>query len=280
MENHHWTGIIIILILLAITLTGGLKMVPVATYPNGGGQVLQNGQNHVGNFITQPQENTNLSPYKNMVSISSISRSSNPSQEYITLRSNVSSGTSIDITGWTLRSTSTGNSVTIPKGTPLIFANTLNSEEDIILTSGDTVYLLTGSSPNGMSFKTNKCSGYLTQFQTFVPSISNSCPRASDEDTSSIPKIISNDACFDYIDSLSSCKIPTDLPVSWTYECKNFLTTKMNYSSCVNEHKNDNDFYRSEWRVYLRRSASVWKDRREDIILYDAQGKMVSEYKY
>jgi hypothetical protein len=252
---------------------------PLPTLPNPITKDFQNTPSQAYN-PGGPAKNSTLSPYKGIISIGSVSRSSNPSQEYITLRSNASTGTTVDITGWTLISMSTGNSVTIPKGTYLVFANSLNSEENIRLSSGEKVYLITGSSPNGMSFRVNKCSGYLTQFQTFVPSIANSCPRARNEDLSSIPNIISNDACFDYINSLPSCKIPSNIPLTWTAECTKFLNTKLNYTSCVNDHKNDSDFYKPEWRVYLKRGQSVWKDRREHIVLYDTSGNFVSEFKY
>ena len=129
--------------------------------------------------------------------------------------------------------------------------------------------------------KSNKCSGYLTQFQTFIPFINNICPLAKNEDLSQIPKIISNDACFDYLNTLQRCRVPTkNLPVNFTYECTHFISNTINYPSCINIHKNDKDFYQHEWRVYLKRSASLWKDRRENIILYDNQGKIVSTLTY
>ena len=149
------------------------------------------------------------------------------------------------------------------------------------ISAGDTAYLITGISPNGVSFKTNKCSGYLTQFQTFIPYISNSCPRPRDENLSAIPKIAVNDDCLDYIDSFPSCRVETqNLPVNWSYECKNFITQKINYPSCVNLHKGDKDFYQNEWRIYLKKSTSLWKSRRENIILYDNLGKIVDTLTY
>ncbi len=157
----------------------------------------------------------------------------------------------------------------------------LNTEDTIMLTGGDTLYLVTGISPNGASFKVNKCSGYLGQFQIFVPYLNNICPLPKDEDLSSIPNLVINDACFDRIDTMSRCRIQTaPLPQNLSSECTNFILNKINYPSCVNIHKNDKDFYQKEWRVYLGRSASLWKNKRETIVLYDSLGKIVDTLKY
>lgn len=280
-------GIIIILGIIAIALFGGIKSTPNNGFVSSGNatpeQKVQAAQAQVENLKQQLQaevDKKNQSEYYGQVSLLYANRSTDVSQEYLTIKASGASKT-IPITGWTLKSSSSGNSVTIPKATYLFFAGMQNSAGDINLSSGDTLYLVTGSSPNGVSFKVNKCSGYLAQFQTFVPYINNQCPRAQDENLSEIPKRIENDSCFDYIDSINQCRTQTEnLPINLSYECKNFITKKLNYSSCVETHKNDTDFYKQEWRVYLRRSERVWKDRRENIVLYDRLGKVVSELKY
>ena len=229
----------------------------------------------------QIEENKKIySEYKDKVTLS-VNRSSDPREEYLTLRVNSGAGTNIQLTGWTLKSLSSGNSATIPKGTYLFFAGTQNLEENINVTGGNVVYVVTGSSPDGVSFKTNKCSGYLEQFQNYTPFMSSNCPLARNEDLSGIPDIAVNDDCLSYINSFPSCKTQTtNLPTNWSYECKNFITTKLNYASCVNTHKNDKDFYGNEWRVYLKRGQSLWKSSRENIVLYDSLGKIVSTLKY
>lgn len=227
------------------------------------------------------EEKKNASIYKGEVSISNVYRSTDSSQEYITLKMKSGSEKTIPITGWKVKSLSTGNSVYIPKGTYLFFTGTVNSEETISLVGGDTVYLVTGSSPNGASFKVNKCSGYLSQFQNFTPYLNLDCPAPRDENLSSIPKLVINDKCFDHIEYFPRCRIQTDpLPQNWSTECYNFIYDKINYPSCINTHKSDWDFYKPEWRVYLRYQTSLWKGSREAIVLYDAQGKVVDTYKY
>lgn len=227
--------------------------------------------------VTDPS----MSKYSNHVSISYVSNGSTPNTEYVQIRTTGNASTTIPITGWTLISTSTGRSVKIPKAIYLYFADSQNYEQNIVLGANETVYLITGYSPNGASFKVNKCSGYLQQFQTFKPALPYSCPAARNENLSSIPKTVNNDACFDYIDGMPPCRIQTEeLPANWSYECTNFIYNKVNYPSCINVHKADKDFYKSEWRVYLQRSEKLWKDYRETVVLYDNDGKIVSKYEY
>ncbi len=228
-----------------------------------------------------PSINTTQSKYKDLIYIDHVSRSDDVNNEYIILRTKGDASTTIPVTGWTLRSESTNQNVTIPKGTYLYFADSQNWEENIVLTGNTSIYLITGYSPNGASFKLNKCSGYLSQFQNWNPWLPNSCPAPKNEDLSSIPKTVNNDACFDYIDYMPACRIQTNtLPANWSYECTNFIYTKINYPSCINTHKNDKDFGVNEWRVYLKRNARLWKDRRESIVLIDNEGKIVSRFTY
>lgn len=229
----------------------------------------------------QEEAKKNLSPYNNLVDMSFIARATDPNQEYAVIRVTGNLPSPVKITGWTIRSSATGNSSTIPKGTYLYFAGQPNGEDDIYLENQDTVYLITGRSSLGVSFKSNKCSGYLSQFQSFTPSLYTNCPLPKNENLSSIPTSPNNDACLDYIDSFPACKIQTqNLPVSWSYECTNFIYSKINYPSCINTHKSDKDFYGHEWRIYLKRSERLWKDKREYIVLYDENRKIVDYLSY
>lgn len=289
MNDNGFLGAIIIISIIGLALFGGFKNKnggllssdpvpppPSMEFPQGTAPGT-NASSPTG----LPVATGDYSPYKGVVSFSFINRGIDASQEYVTLRMNYNTSSNVDVTGWTLKSLSSGVSVTIPKGTYLYFTDSQNVEDDIYMQAQDTLYLVTGISPNGASFKTNKCSGYLSQQQTFTPSLWTSCPAPRDENLSSIPRTLNNDACFDYIDSYPSCQIQTtSLPANWSYECTNFIYTKINYPSCVNTHKNDKDFYGHEWRVYLKRSERLWKDRREDVVLYDRQGKVVDEIKY
>ncbi len=228
--------------------------------------------------VAEEENKKTRSKYYGVVTISYVSHAVDPKYEYVLIRNN---GTeNIPVTGWLLKSNN-GQSITIPKGTYLYFTNSNNSETNIYLSPNDSLYLITGYSPIGVSFKVNKCSGYLVQSQTYYPYLYTSCPLPKNEDLSSIPKITINDECLDYIESFSSCRIQNgDLPIKWSSECKNFILDKINYPSCVNTHKNDKDFYQNDWRVYLERNLPLWKDRRETVTLYDYDGKIVSSVSY
>ncbi len=288
MTKDNWTGIGIIFGIIAIAIFGGKGGLSAPNTPDEQEALVvqqiadaQHKADDLQKQITTFKEEETHSVYFGKVSLQSVAQSTNPAQEYIILRATNSAGATIPITGWTLRSQSTGNVVQIPQGSYIYFDNSQNAEEDVNLSADDTVYLITGSSPIGVGFRINKCSGYQTQFHTFTPSLWTSCPAPRNEDTSSIKPIVANDACFDYINSFPSCRVPTDsLPNNWTYECKQFVTQKINYNSCITTHKNDKDFYSHEWRLYLKRSTTLWKNSREDIILYDLDGKIVSELTY
>ncbi len=295
MDKDNSIGIIIILGIIFMALFGGTKnstnggIFSLNQNPAGQQEVsveketirIENEIDNLKKQIQIEEDKINQSQYKGIVTLSNIARSVDPNNEYLTIRVVGNNIDKIRVTGWVLKSINSGTQVSIPKATYLYFTGTLNTEDDILLTGGDTLYLVTGISPNGASFKTNKCSGYLNQFQTFIPYLSSDCPRPRDENLSSIPNLMINDACFDYIDSMAQCTIQTQpLPINWSYECTNFIYQKINYPSCVDAHKNDSDFYKKEWRVYLKRSDNLWKNRREKVVLYDNFGKVVDTIQY
>jgi hypothetical protein len=198
-------------------------------------------------------------------------------QEYIELDANYSNTIPIKITGWQLVSSSTGQRITMPQSTNLYFANSKNTDEDVWLAPGEKAYIITGKSPINSGLHSNICSGYLSQFVYFTPGLYTSCPAPRNENLSSIPRSPNNDNCFDLIESFPSCSIRTQvMDNSYSPECQTFIYTKLNYQSCVDTHKNDKDFYSPKtWYVYLKRTDTIWKTRREEVSLYDSVGKKV-----
>lgn len=295
MKQDEWIGLLVLGGIIVLALMGGSKnaatefLSPTSSTTEQQKQAqiqqqLNDTKAKVATLQKQLQaelDSKTASKYKGIVTIRNINRSTKASQEYVILSVGKTTDP-IDITGWTLTSTSTGQSVAIPQSTYLFFANTQNATQDVLVESGDTIYISTGISPAGESFKVNKCSGYLAQFQTFYPGLTYNCPLPKNEDLSSIPARVANDACFDYINTFPQCRIQTKtLPLNWSYECTNFIYSKINYPSCVDTHKNDKDFYKHEWRIYLKRSEHIWKTTsRETIVLRDNEGKIVATYKY
>lgn len=184
------------------------------------------------------------------------------------------------ITGWKIQSTITGKSITIGKGVELPYTNQINQVDSIFVNPGDVLYLNTGRSPIGVSFRTNLCTGYFSQFQEYNPTLRTNCPRPSDEKLPQVPNNF-NDSCLDYLDSLSSCRIQIGpLPVDMTPECKSYINDKINYPTCILNHKSDFTFYKPEWRIFLNQNSDLWKNRREVIELVDLKGKIVDTLSY
>lgn len=221
------------------------------------------------------------SPYFGKVSISSTNggAATAPSDEYIILKANADNAEPVVITGWRVKSSITGSEVDIPKGSDVPETNTINYESPIALAPGDTVIVTSGRSPIGVSFRTNKCTGYFGQFQNFNPYIDRLCPTPNQELSFKKDGVVLEDACYDYIDTLPRCQIPGDT-AGLSDSCRQFLSENINYASCLTHHRNDKDFPQKEWRVYLRREQELWKSRREVIKLIDENGKTVDAATY
>ena len=224
------------------------------------------------------------SPYRGGVSLNhyvSGAGLSNPKNEYVEITVLQNAGTPVALSGWSLSSDATGNSVVIPKGTELPISGTINASEDIILTPGSRAIIISGQSPIGASFRENKCIGYFSTFQTFSPALPQNCPEPADELASFYGAgYIRDTACIDYVKNLPRCQIAISPPVGASGVCQNFLVSYMNYNGCITAHKNDADFKGDTWRIYLGHSNSMWRTKNELIKLLDADGKTVDAFSY
>lgn len=227
------------------------------------------------NASTTPTEIT----YKGKVTINAgwNAEEANPQKEYIEINVNSDAKNPINISKWKLKG-KLGLDIIIGDGTLLPLPPYPPTKQNIVLNPGDRAYIVTGKSPLDASFKINKCLGYITQTQTFYPSIYKECPYAKDEN---LPNNL-KDACLDYIDDISRCETPTTFPfvISNDMTCREYLTTKVNYKGCIDAHRADKDFYKNEWRIYLGRNEEMWKQSRETTTLYDENGKVVDEASY
>ncbi len=192
--------------------------------------------------------------------------------EFLTIQLAPNAKTAVELTGWRLKSLSTGQEATIGKAVYFPFSNQVNVEQNLKLEPGERALIITGRSPLGYSFRLNQCIGYFEQFQSFTPSLPRECPAPDEEGLPKAPNQL-NDRCLDYLSSYPRCRIPTGgFPDNLSPECKIFLTDKMNYTYCVDHHKNEPGFFKHEWRIYLGRSQTLWKSRRENIELIDPEG--------
>ncbi|PIP86957.1 hypothetical protein COW81_02920 [Candidatus Campbellbacteria bacterium CG22_combo_CG10-13_8_21_14_all_36_13] len=228
----------------------------------------------------------NESPYKDIAQLVKASATQkNPDREYLQITISSKSASSVIIDNWKIRSAITGNQVSFGKASYLPRMGAVNTEYTIKANPGDKITITTGKSPIGSSFRLNKCTGFLEQYQNFYPTLPRICPRPKDE----IPPEYAyatgpnafNDQCIDFIERIGVCSINTrDIPLNMQPQCVDFITKQINYNACITKHSNDPDFYDDEWRVFLKRDSELWKDRREVIELIDENGFVVDSISY
>jgi hypothetical protein len=235
------------------------------------------------------EEEARHSPFRGEVTLErSHARAEEPQREYLELRHSRGGERSATITGWTLTSPITGRSVTIGEAARIPLLGRVNVMGPVLLSSGERAYLLTGRSPNGISFLLNRCIGYFEQFQNFTPSLPRECPRIKDEPLppSHRPEARAygasslEDACLDYIERVGECTVPVSIPPTLSGACQEFVVETANYGACVDRHRSDERFFKDEWRLYFGRDEELWKEKREVIELRDSDGKLVDVVVY
>ena len=169
--------------------------------------------------------------------------------------------------------------------TSLQFKNKNNESESIredqngtaiILNPKEQAVVSSGKSPISYNFKINKCSGYLNQFNSFIPKISARCPAIKDFDEAK--KL--DDICVAYLPKIKICAMPTSLPTNLNSSCQQFIQTHASYSGCLADFKNSEDFDKGEWRVFFSRTSEFWASRNETIKIIDGAGKAAAEASY
>lgn len=229
-----------------------------------------------------PASNPYTSALRGKLSIISVHRGTKVNEEYVTIQAAPKNASDIIISGLSLRSGVTLISQKIPGGWKLPYPNA-NGEADLVaLQPGTRAYIVSGRSPNGLSFQQNTCTGYFEQKLNFTPPLPLQCPRPIDEPLPLPPNTLS-DTCLDYITELRGCmvspsKVPTNLVADGS--CQAFIFNRINYNQCVIDHKDDKNFYRGEWHLYLGRDTSPWRSRREIVQLVDGDGKIIDERSY
>jgi len=206
----------------------------------------------------------------------------NPDDEYLEIIASSKNTQPIHISNWKLKSAVTGREVSLGKGTYLPFRGQINIEDSLFLRPGERAFIVTGRSPIGVSFRLNTCTGYFAQFQDFTPRLPTQCPLPRDEDFETGPAGL-NDACIDYIETLPRCTAHIQsLPLEFSNNpiCQEYITTKITYNGCVELHKDDTDFYKAEWRIFLKRDQELWKEKRETILLLDEDERVIDSISY
>jgi hypothetical protein len=226
------------------------------------------------------------SPYRGLVTIDHSTygpAQSDVKKEYITIRYSSSADNDLTITGWRVVSGSSGASAIIGAGAKLVRAGSLNPTSEIALAPGDSAIIQTGSSPIGDSFQENRCSGYLDQFQNFEPTFSNNCPSPTDEFRSFYTGSVNaakDDRCYDFLKTLPSCVLPTNVSRDLPSQCRDFISDRLNYNGCVAAHEFEPKFFTSTWRIFLDHRNQMWREGAETIKLLDREGKTVDLFAY
>lgn len=238
-------------------------------------------------YVDEAAQKMRRSPYYNKVRLSNISgiNQTDPNREYITLYTSLNKDESLKITGWYLKSEVTGYYAVIG-GASLLPFPFVKDESDVVLMQGDRVILAKGFSPIGVSFRTNKCTGYFEENRTFYPGLSLQCPVPRSE---RLPVFSSdydrNDECLRLIERLPRCQTVRsdylrDLPDTVPDACKTYMSTQVNYNSCVANHFSDTDFPGQEYRIYLNKFGPLWRPQHDTVNLHDENGLIVYTIKY
>jgi len=195
--------------------------------------------------------------------------------DYIVLMSD--NKETVNITGWVIKTNK--SDFKIPQAIKdLNNSFSIKEYSDIILNYKDEVIISMGTSPVGINFKVNKCSGYFNNSYDFYPSLKNDCPELKESEYSHLKK-----SCRDFIKDLDKCEMP-DYSNNWNVssdsQCVNFINSNFSYSKCYLNYHYDMDFLKSEWRVFINKSSDFFDNNNDRILLKDKSGMIVDEYEY
>lgn len=203
-----------------------------------------------------------------------------PSQEYVEIEASYGNAQPVSISGWRIQSLKTGRVAVIGTAVETPLTGSEGTPGAVVLRPGETVIIVSGRSPIGVSFRVNKCSGYLAQFQTFAPVLLPQCPAAVAELYAPNSSLASESACVKTASAVPPCKTLTAPPAGVSGACSAYLTRVTSYNSCVQMHQNDGDFRLSEWRVFEGNTAELWTGVGDTLVLLDQKGQFVSSASY
>ena len=219
------------------------------------------------------------SPYAGKVRLSAGggSYASSYKEEYVVLRANPNNLQRISISGWKLQSAVNKKTAVIYLGVEVYQPAFTEAGGAIVLNPGDTAVISTGRSPVGVSFRENKCSGYLSQYQEFYPRLSEDCPLPLDEALNFVSngQPISDNECLRYLQGMPRCHLTINPPALLPDSCRSLINNTLTYGGCVSRHLSDTDFKKTEWRIFLGYNEKLWRTNREVLTLLDSEGKLV-----
>lgn len=245
-------------------------------------------RNALDNVLTRIRSNFGAiqegrSPHAGSVSLSvGRARETDPHREYVVLKTNKSLTGNVSISNWRIESSETLAGTELGNAAYLPYSGEVNTELPVTVPSGTTLYIVSGRSPIGASFRTNTCTGYFAQFQEFEPDLKEECPLPENELSHNTQAgFVPNGACLDFIEDIDRCTLTlTQIPPQVGGACQRFILEELTYSGCVTAHKDEPDFYKKEWRLYLDRDQELWQSSRERIRLLDENGLVIDVVSY
>ena len=176
----------------------------------------------------------------------------------------------INITGWRIRSAQRGETL-IGKGINLVQFDSVSS--DVWLAGGESADIIAGVSPMAANFRVNVCFGGINNMYNLGYGFS--CPAIANYDLSGL-----DSSCQDLILRSSSCQAPSDNILNGqTSKCRIWFERNVNYNACVNQHRNDRDFYRG-WKIYTGNSNKIFDPLHDKIELRDQTGLLIDSRQY
>lgn len=202
-----------------------------------------------------------------------------PEREYIRIILPASASKPEKLSGLIVKSGALGTEAIIPDATVMPLQGVVYRTEPTTLNPGDRAIITTGRSPLGTSFEVNTCSGYLNQFQEYVPDLRRDCPTPLSELRLAGP--YDESMCRDFVDNIPRCTTARTAPPSTlSSSCRTFIVEKLTYNSCVLRHQNDVGFLTGEWRIFLGKTEELWKNKQEIIRLVNAKGETLDAITY
>lgn len=195
-----------------------------------------------------------------------------PSDEFFILVANPLDKNVLNISGLGIENKS-GQKVFIKNAVQDFIQASVNRETPIIVNKKTNVIISTGKSPVGFSFKENICSGFLNQYQTFIPPLEKNCPNALSIIKKSGVEI--STSCQNFLESTSSCKIIDSFPTNLDAPCIKAIKENVNYNQCVGVTKTGQNFYLNNYRIFLNEESEFFTNTQDLIKIIDQSGKVV-----
>ncbi len=246
---------------------------------------IETSYDNLNRRIADVQNFGNPSPYRGLVYIDesySGVLADDVILEYITLASARDNSAPISISGWSLQNIRTKMRVYIPDGARVMTGNNVPTITPIQLNAGMRAIVATGNSPVGVSFLENMCTGYLGQFQTFVPSLDERCPTAVSEVQTEPATARTNDPyCASFANTVPQCRFYIgEPPRDVTPQCYSFVRNSLTFAGCSARHSWRPSYLSDTWRVFLNQRYPMWDNAHDSIRLLDSSGRTVDVWTY